>query len=95
MITLPSPSLIQVAPVTYDETYKQLFYTTNNNQLYRDLWLYDLNTGKEKDLFRDFRIGAITISPVKHELWGIQHQSGKATLVRSKYPYTDLQAGLS
>ncbi len=92
MITLPSPSLIQVASVTYDENYKQLFYTTNNNQLYRDLWLYDLNTGKEKDLFRDFRIGAITISPVKHELWGIQHQSGKATLVRSKYPYTDLQA---
>lgn len=92
MITLPSPSIIQVASVTYDENYKQLFYTTNNNQLYRDLWVYDLNTKKDKILFRDYRVGAITISPNKHELWGIQHHSGKATLVRSKYPYTELQS---
>lgn len=92
LITLPSPSLIQVASVAYDENYNQIFYTTNNNQLYRDLWKYDLSTKKDKILFRDFRVGSLTISQNKHELWGIQHHSGKATLVRSKYPYTELQS---
>jgi hypothetical protein len=90
--TLHSPSLIQVASVAYDESYKQIFFTTNNNQLYRDVWMYDLNTNKEKLLFRDMRVGTLTISQTTHELWGIQHLSGKAIIVRSKYPYTELQS---
>jgi hypothetical protein len=90
--TLQSPSLIQVASVAYDESYKQIFFTTNNNQLYRDVWMYDLNTKKEKLLFRDMRVGTLTVSKTTHELWGIQHLSGKVILVRSKYPYTELQS---
>ena len=90
--TLPTPSLIQVAAVAYDESYKKLFYTTNNNQLYRDVWEYDLNSNKEKLLFKDSRIGQLTISENKHELWGIQHLSGKAILVKSKYPYSEYQS---
>jgi hypothetical protein len=90
--TLPSPSLIQVASVAYDESYKQIFFTTNNNQFYRDVWMYDLNTNKEKLLFIDMRVGALTVSQTTHELWGIQHISGKDIMVRSKYPYTELQS---
>ncbi|HEX9252743.1 MAG TPA: hypothetical protein VF870_10905 [Ignavibacteriaceae bacterium] len=90
--TLPTPSLIQVAAVAYDESYKKLFYTTNNNQLYRDVWEFDLNNNKEKLLFKDSRIGQLTISPSTHELWGIQHLSGKAILIRSKYPYSEFQS---
>ncbi len=90
--TLPSPSLIQVASVAYDESYRQIFFTTNNNQLYRDIWMYDLNMNKEKLLFRDMRVGTLTISQTTHELWGIQHLSGKAIIVKSKYPYTELQS---
>ena len=90
--TLPSPSLIQVASVAYDESFNQIFFTTNNNQLYRDIWMYDLNTNKEKILFRDVRVGALTVSQTTHELWGIQHISGKAILIRSKYPYTVMQS---
>lgn len=92
IMTLPTPSMIQVASLTYDETYRQLFYTVNNNQLFRDLLMYDFNTGKEKLLFENLRVGSLTISPEKHELWGVQHQSGKAILVRSKYPYTEAQS---
>ena len=92
IITLPTPSMIQVASLTYDESYKQMFYTTNNNQLFRDLLMYDFNLGKEKLLFENIRVGSLTISPEKHELWGVQHQSGKAILVRSKYPYTEVQS---
>ncbi len=90
--TLPTPSLVQVAAVAYDESYKNLFYTTNNNQLYRDVWQLDLNNDKEILLFRDSRIGQLTISQTTHELWGIQHQSGKAILVKSKYPYSEVRS---
>ncbi len=90
--TLPTPSLLQVAAVAYDEVYQKLFYTTNNNQLYRDVWEYDMNSGKEKLLFKDSRIGQLTISQTTHELWGIQHLSGKSILVRSKYPYLEAQS---
>ncbi|MFZ1518123.1 MAG: hypothetical protein WAU11_05070 [Ignavibacteriaceae bacterium] len=90
--TLPSPSIIQVSSLAYDEIYRQLFFTTNNNQLYRDLWMYDFNSDKEKLLFENARIGYLTSSPITHELWGIQHLSGKSILVKSKYPYTELQS---
>lgn len=90
--TQPSPSLIQVSSVAYDESYNHIFFTTNNNQLYRDIWMYDLNTDREKLLFSNMRVGALTISPKTHELWGIQHISGKNVMVRSKYPYTELQS---
>ena len=90
--TLPTPSLVQVASVAYDESYSKLFYTTNNNQLYRDVWEYDLNNDEEKILFKDSRIGQLTVSQTTHELWGIQHLSGKAILVRSKYPYKEYQS---
>lgn len=92
LITLPTPSIIQVASVAYDEAYQQMFYTTNNNQLFRDLLMYDFNSKKEKLLFENIRMGSLTISPEKHELWGVQHQSGKAVLIRSKYPYTEAQS---
>lgn len=90
--TLQTPSLVQVASVAYDESYNKLFYTTNNNQLYRDVWEYDLNSNKEKLLFKDSRIGQLTVSISTHDLWGIQHLSGKAILVKSKYPYTEFQS---
>jgi len=92
LTTLPSPSLVQVASLAFDDVYRQIFYTTNNNLLYRDVWLYDLNTDNNKCLFPDSRVGQLTISPFTHELWGIQHLSGKAILVRSKYPYVELQS---
>ena len=54
--------------------------------------MYDFNTNKEKLLFSDMRVGALTVSKTTHELWGIQHLSGKDVMVRSKYPYTELQS---
>lgn len=88
--SLPSPSMIQVASNAYDDVYRYLFFTTNNNQLYRDVWLYDLKNDKARCLFPDSRVGQLTVSPETHELWGIQHISGKSVLVRSKYPYSEM-----
>lgn len=90
--TLKSPSMVQVAALAYDDLSKNIFYTTNNNLLYRDVWLYDLNNNDNVCIFPDSRVGQLTVSPETHELWGIQHLSGKAVLVKSKYPYTELQS---
>lgn len=92
IVTLPSPSMVQVASLAYDEEYKLIFYTTNNNLLYRDVWLYDLKINSNKCIFPNIRVGHLTISPVTHELFGIQHASGKPILVKSKYPYTEIKS---
>ena len=88
--TLPSPSMHQVASTAYDSTFGYFFYTTNNNMLFRDLWVLDTKTEESKLLFPNKRIGHLTVSPVIHDLWGIQHSRGVATLVFSAFPYSDL-----
>lgn len=89
--SLPSPSMIQIASTAFDEDYDNFFYTTNNNQLYRDVHLYNLSQKKHRELFPDSRTGQLTISKKTHELYGIRHSSGKASLVKSKYPYLILE----
>lgn len=89
--SIATPSMIQVSSIALDEVNGLLFYTTNNNQLFRDIWVYHLETGDEKMLFEDARIGDLAVSPVTHDLWGIQHESGFATLVYSKYPYKEIK----
>lgn len=91
VFSLPSPSMIQVASTAFDPEYYNFFYTTNNNQLYRDIHLFDLNKNKHRELFKDVRTGHLTLSPKTHQLYGIQHSSGKAILVRTKYPYQILE----
>lgn len=89
--SLPSPSIIQVASTAFDDEYNNFFYTTNNNQLYRDVHLYNLSQKKHRELFPDSRTGHLTISKHTHELYGIRHSSGKVSLVKSKYPYLILE----
>ncbi len=87
---LQTPSIYQVASSAYDKNLEVLYYTTNNNQLFRDLCELDLKTGEEKMLFENCRMGDITVSPSTHELWGIRHSSGHGTLVYSPYPLNNL-----
>ncbi|GAB4297415.1 MAG: hypothetical protein Kow0098_21570 [Ignavibacteriaceae bacterium] len=88
--SLPSPSMIQVASVGFDNRTGFLFYTTNNNQLYRDIHVLDVKNGDEKLLFENFRVGALTVSETTSELWGIQHVAGYTRLVYSAYPYEEM-----
>jgi hypothetical protein len=88
--SLPTPSILQVSSVTFDDSNGLLFYTTNNNQLFRDILVHDIETGDEKVLFRDARVGDLAVSPVTHDLWGIQHNAGFATIVLSRFPYKEL-----
>lgn len=91
LVSLPSPSAITVASIAYHDSLGLLFYTTNNNQLYRDIRLYNLKDQTDELLFENCRTGHLTISSGTNELWGIQHNSAKAILVRSKYPYKQLE----
>lgn len=91
LTSLPTPSLIGVASCAYDETNGLFFYTTNNNELYRDIWVYDVNSEKKKLLFEDYRIGHLSVSSGTRELWGIQHSGGKAILCYTQYPYNKME----
>jgi WD40-like Beta Propeller Repeat len=88
--TLPTPSLLQVASTAFDDSLGYFFYTTNNSQFYRDIWVMDIKSGDKKELFKDARAGDLTVSPVTHELWGMEHSGGKMFLVYSPLPYNEL-----
>ncbi len=89
-ISIATPSMLQVSTIALDEVNGLLFYTTNNNLLFRDIWVYHLETGDEKLIFKDARVGDLAVSPVTHDLWGIQNSGGLSTLVFSAYPYNEI-----
>ena len=78
----------QVGSIAYDKNLDLLFFTTNNNKLYRDIWMLNRSTLKRQLLFQDTRIGQLSVSPYNHELWGIMQSGGSASLIYSEYPYT-------
>ena len=88
--SLPTPSMLQVSSTAFDKNLGLFFYTTNNNQLYRDLWMLDLEKLEKKLLFKDCRVGSLTISPATHELLGVEHSASMASLVYSLYPFNTL-----
>ncbi len=88
--SLPTPSYISVASTAFDKSRGLFFYTTNNNQLYRDIWVLDTKTGDSRELFKDYRIGDLTVSPITHELWGLRHSGGGVALAHSNYPYNKI-----
>lgn len=90
LTSLPTPSMLQVASLAYDDMNGLLFYTTHNNQFFRDIWVYDVETGDKKILFKNARVGDLTVSSVTHELWGVEHDGGIVTLTVSQYPYKEL-----
>ncbi|MBL1212142.1 MAG: hypothetical protein HND52_02190 [Ignavibacteriae bacterium] len=88
--TLPTPILHQVASTAFSSTKNKFYYTTNNNQLYRDIRSIHLATEDKQLLFEDYRVGAITVADKTNEMWGVQHSGGSASLVYSDYPYQKL-----
>ncbi len=93
--SLPTPSMLQVSSTAFDKTNGLFFYTTNNNQLYRDIWAYDIVADEKKLLFENARVGDLAISSVTHDLWGVLHDGGITTLVVSPYPYNELHEIIS
>ncbi len=87
LATLPTPSLIRVASTAYDKENGLFFYTTKNNELYRDICVLETSTGKTKILFKNCREGDLAISPSSHDLWGVLHSNAEVSITISPYPY--------
>ncbi len=82
--------LYSVTSLAYDPQAKTVLYTTDNNGL-RGLWATQLDTGRQTELLKGARIGAIALDPSDRALIGVRHENGRATLVQVPYPYQDWQ----
>ncbi|HYX47195.1 MAG TPA: WD40 repeat domain-containing protein [Sphingomicrobium sp.] len=79
--------LYKVTSVAFDPSSRTAFYT-NENYAYRDINAIDVDTGRQRRLLTDARIGDLAFDAADKSLWGIRHQDGFVTLVRIPPPYT-------
>ena len=79
--------LYKVTSVAYDPATRTAFYT-NQNYAYRDINAINVDTGKQRRLLTDARIGDLAFDRADNSLWGIRHLNGFVTLVRIPPPYT-------
>ena len=82
--------LYKVASFAYDPASGTAFYT-NDNSAYRDLMSLDVQSGEQRRLMKDARIGEIAFNPVDRSLMGVRHIHGLTQLVRIPFPYDNWQ----
>jgi len=87
-----TPALYYVTSLAYDPEDRQLFFTTQNSWLWRDLNVVDIGTGETRELLKDIRTGDLVYSKADQALWGVQHNNGYTIIVRIPKPFTDWQA---
>jgi len=83
---IKGPMLYMVSSTAYDPQSKTLFFTSDNHH-FRDLMTVDLETGKDRMLLKDARIGDLVFDHTDKSLWGLRHLNGYVTLVRIPPPY--------
>ena len=88
LVDVKDPLLYKVTALAWDPSTRTAFFTTDHHAL-RDVWALDVDTGKERLLMRDARVGEIVFDPADKSLWGVRHESGFATLVHVPAPYTE------
>jgi len=81
-------ALFYVTSIAFDPVSQTLFYATDNNH-WRDLYAYDIRSGKSQQLIKDVRTGDFTFNRADRSLWGVRHFNGISTLVRIPYPYKE------
>ncbi len=82
------PMLYRVTSLAFDPDSRTLFYTADNFAL-RDLIAVDVDSGRERMLLEDARIGEMVFNPADQSLWGVRHLNGLASLVRIPPPYEE------
>ncbi|MGE5458075.1 MAG: YncE family protein, partial [Methanococcaceae archaeon] len=85
---IKGPALYFVSSLAYDPADKKLFFTTDNND-WRDLLEFDINSGNSRLLLKDIRTGELVFNQTDKSIWGIRHFNGISTIVRIPYPYTE------
>jgi hypothetical protein len=90
LVEVQTPTLYYVASVAYDPAIRKIFYTTDNSREWRDIRMLDLESGDDRMLYRDCRIGDLVVNPADKSVWGVQHHQGISTLMRMPEPYTGI-----
>lgn len=85
---IKGPALYFVSSLAFDPAARRLFYTADNNE-WRDLCSFDLNTGKREILIRDARVGDLAYAAADSSLWGVRNFNGFCSLVRLQAPYRE------
>ncbi|MGE5615950.1 MAG: TolB family protein, partial [Bacillota bacterium] len=80
--------LYKVTSLAWDPATRTAFYTIDHHAL-RDIRAVNVDTGEDRELLKDARIGEIVFNPTDRSLIGVRHQNGFATLVRIPYPYSE------
>jgi hypothetical protein len=87
---IPGAMLCSVTSLAFDAAHRTAFFTTDNLGL-RSLISIDVDSGSQRLLLKEARIGQIAFNPADRSLMGVRHDEGLATLVRIPYPYDDWQ----
>ena len=78
--------LYRVTSFAFDPGSKTAFYTSDNYEE-RDLMALDVETGRQRMLIKDARIGEMAVDPRDRSLIGVRHHEGIASFVRLAPPY--------
>ena len=91
ILDIKGPRIYTVTSLAWDPGTRTLFYTSDNNA-FRDLRSVEPDTGRERTLIRDARVGELVFRPSDGSLFGIRTLNGLATLVRIPKPYSEWQS---
>ena len=83
---IKGPALYYVTSVAWDAAGRKLYYTTDNND-WRDLNVYDVETRHAERLIKDNRTGDLAFDAADKSLWGVRHDNGRSFLVEIPAPY--------
>ena len=85
---IKGPMPYRVTSSAFDPETRTFFYTADN-LAFRDLMAMNVDTGEERMLLKDARIGDIVFNPTDRSIWGLRHLNGYVSLVRIPYPYAE------
>ncbi len=91
ILDIKGPRIYTVTSLAWDPGTRTLFYTSDNNA-FRDLRSVEPDSGRERTLIKDARVGELVFRPSDGSLFGIRTLNGLATLVRIPRPYTEWQS---
>ena len=88
---IKGPGLYYVTSLAWDPRGRKLYYTTDNND-WRDLNVYDVDTHHARQLIRDVRTGELAFDSQDGSIWGVRHNNGLSALVEIPAPYAEFKA---
>jgi hypothetical protein len=87
---IKGPGLYYVTSLAWDPRGRKLYYTSDNND-WRDVNVYDVETRHTRRLLKDIRTGDLAFDSADSSLWGVRHNNGLSSLVEIPAPYKEFK----